>query len=394
MTAAIGIRRAAIALGAIFAAGAGGLFAAVLSDSSRPCPRSRQGRNSRGDRARSGVARRRFGFAVSDRKRQLRGRQLERQPQRQAGADRRARRRAAAIFPAPDRPHRDRRRAAGAADHQHRLQRRPQFELVGPRRNAGAQPAGRATPARRRSPKSASRTAPSSCATNPTRSSRRSRTSSSSLAWPSISKSFARHRPLRLAQRDRSTRPSASPTSPRRCGATRSGLKVRLAGAPLKFGFDGYLSHRPTLKIEGTLAADTSSLRETLRWAGAPPPPGGGFGRFALKAQTNVVGGTDRALGRPYRARRQFRRRRPDVRDRRPEDAARHARHRTARPHSLRLHRPADGQRRSRLGSQADHHRRLQRARCRSAPCRPRASSSAPSSSAAPRSPPTCAAIS
>ena len=66
----------------------------------------------------------------------------------------------------------------------------------------------------------------------------------------------------------------------------RSGLKVRLAGAPFKFAFDGIWSTRPTLKIEGTLAADAASLRETLRWAGLSRPlPGGGFGRFALKAQ-------------------------------------------------------------------------------------------------------------
>ena len=44
--------------------------------------------------------------------------------------------------------------------------------------------------------------------------------------------------------------------------------------------------------MEGTLAADAVSLRETLRWAGQQPLPGGGFGRFALKAQTNVVGTT------------------------------------------------------------------------------------------------------
>src|SRR5262249_59244642 len=56
--------------------------------------------------------------------------------------------------------------------------------------------------------------------------------------------------------------------------------------------FDGYISHRPTLKMEGTLAADTASLRDALRWAGQQPLPGGGFSRFALKAQTNVVGGT------------------------------------------------------------------------------------------------------
>ncbi len=72
----------------------------------------------------------------------------------------------------------------------------------------------------------------------------------------------------------------------------KSGLKIQLAGAPFKLGFDGYISHRPTLKMEGTLAADAVSLRDTMRWVGQHPPPGGGFGRFALKAQTNVVGGT------------------------------------------------------------------------------------------------------
>jgi AsmA protein len=42
--------------------------------------------------------------------------------------------------------------------------------------------------------------------------------------------------------------------------------------------------------MEGTLAADSPSLRDTLRWAAHRSPPGGGFGRFSLKAQTNVAG--------------------------------------------------------------------------------------------------------
>ena len=46
------------------------------------------------------------------------------------------------------------------------------------------------------------------------------------------------------------------------------------------------------MKIEGTLAADAPSLRDTFRWAGLRPLSGGGFGRFALKAKTNVSGGT------------------------------------------------------------------------------------------------------
>jgi AsmA protein len=49
---------------------------------------------------------------------------------------------------------------------------------------------------------------------------------------------------------------------------------------------------KPTVKIDGTLAADTASLRNALIWAGEKPLPGGGFGRFSLKARTNVVGGT------------------------------------------------------------------------------------------------------
>jgi AsmA protein len=43
--------------------------------------------------------------------------------------------------------------------------------------------------------------------------------------------------------------------------------------------------------MEGTLAADALSLRDSLLWAVRQAPPGGGFGRFALKAQTDVNGG-------------------------------------------------------------------------------------------------------
>ena len=68
--------------------------------------------------------------------------------------------------------------------------------------------------------------------------------------------------------------------------------EVAVSGTPLKLAFDGNLSHRPTLKIDGTLAADAASLRDTLRWAGLRALTGGGFGRFALKAKTSVSGGT------------------------------------------------------------------------------------------------------
>jgi AsmA protein len=40
------------------------------------------------------------------------------------------------------------------------------------------------------------------------------------------------------------------------------------------------------------VAADSGSLRDAMRWIGREPLPGGGFGRFALKAKTDVVGAT------------------------------------------------------------------------------------------------------
>jgi AsmA protein len=110
------------------------------------------------------------------------------------------------------------------------------------------------------------------------------------LAWPSISRSFAATGGFTWRQEQMAASISLTDFVAALEG-DRSGLKIRLAGAPLKFGFDGYISHRPTLKMEGTIAADASSLRDTLRWAGQQVPPGGGFGRFTLKAQANVVAG-------------------------------------------------------------------------------------------------------
>lgn len=112
-----------------------------------------------------------------------------------------------------------------------------------------------------------------------------------SLAWPAISKSFAATG--RFTWRGETV--DASVTLADFLAALvgeRSGLKVRLSGAPIKLAFEGHVSHRPTLKIDGTLAADTASLREAVRWAARKPLPDGGFGRFALKAQTSVTGGT------------------------------------------------------------------------------------------------------
>jgi AsmA protein len=112
-----------------------------------------------------------------------------------------------------------------------------------------------------------------------------------SLAWPAISKSFGATG--RFIWHDAPMDASLTLADfPAALAGNRSGLKLRVSGAPMKAAFEGAISLKPTLRIEGTLAADATSLRNTLVWAGQKPLPGGGFGRFAIKARTNVVGGT------------------------------------------------------------------------------------------------------
>jgi len=110
-----------------------------------------------------------------------------------------------------------------------------------------------------------------------------------SLAWPAIAKSFAATG--RFVWRDEPIDASVNIADLfAALIGDRAGLKIRLGGAPFKLAFDGHMSHHPTLKMEGTLATDTPSLRQAMIWAGQKPPPAGGFGRFALKAQTKVLG--------------------------------------------------------------------------------------------------------
>ena len=110
-----------------------------------------------------------------------------------------------------------------------------------------------------------------------------------SLAWPSISRSFAATGQFdwRGERVDGSVGVSDFLAA---LSGERSGLRARLASAPLKFAFDGTVANRVSLMMEGTLTADSTSLREALHWTGQPPPGSGGFGRFALKARANVVG--------------------------------------------------------------------------------------------------------
>src|SRR3954464_10333707 len=110
-----------------------------------------------------------------------------------------------------------------------------------------------------------------------------------SLAWPSISRSFAA-----TGQFDwRGERVDGSISAGgfvAVLSGDRSGIKARLFSAPLKLAFDGSVANRTSLMMEGTVTVDSLSLRNALRWMGQPVPGSGGFGRFALKARANVVG--------------------------------------------------------------------------------------------------------
>jgi len=112
------------------------------------------------------------------------------------------------------------------------------------------------------------------------------------LAWPSISRSFGATG--RFTWRDEPLDTSIGITDfYAALVGDRSGLKVRFNGTPIKLAFEGAISSRPSLKIEGTLAADSPSLREVMRWGGRPDLPGSrGFGPFALKAQTSLTNGS------------------------------------------------------------------------------------------------------
>jgi AsmA protein len=112
-----------------------------------------------------------------------------------------------------------------------------------------------------------------------------------SLAWPSISTSFGATG--RFLWRNETINASLTLGDfAAALSGNQTGVKLRLAGKPLKGAFEGTMSMKPTLKIQGTLAADTASLRNAMAWMGQRPLPGGGFGRFAINAKTDVTGGT------------------------------------------------------------------------------------------------------
>ena len=107
------------------------------------------------------------------------------------------------------------------------------------------------------------------------------------LAWPFISRSFAANG--RFVWNDKPVNVSLTLSDfVAALTGQHSGLKFRLSSMPLNVSFDGAASDQPTLKLEGTLAVDSPSLREALQWTGRHKLPFGGFGRFALRAQSSM----------------------------------------------------------------------------------------------------------
>ncbi len=110
------------------------------------------------------------------------------------------------------------------------------------------------------------------------------------VAWPSISRSFGATG--HLVWHDEPVEASLTLTDfLAALSGQRSGLKVRVTSAPLKVAFDGAAVAQPALRIEGALGVDAPSLRDAMRWTGRTKVPFGGFGRFALRAQSTIGGG-------------------------------------------------------------------------------------------------------
>jgi AsmA protein len=110
------------------------------------------------------------------------------------------------------------------------------------------------------------------------------------LAWPSISRSFGASG--RFVWHDEPIEASFTLGDfLAALSGEHSGIKVRVAGAPVKAAFDGAMSAQPTLKIDGTLSIETPSLRDALHWTDARRLPFGGFGHFALRGHSSMSGG-------------------------------------------------------------------------------------------------------
>lgn len=107
------------------------------------------------------------------------------------------------------------------------------------------------------------------------------------LAWPAISRSFAANGGFVWNNEPVNVSLTLSDFLAALTGQ-HSGVKFRLASAPLNVTFDGAATDQPTVKLEGTLGIDSPSLRQALQWTGRHKLPFGGFGRFTLRAKSDM----------------------------------------------------------------------------------------------------------
>ena len=157
-----------------------------------------------------------------------------------------------------------------------------------------------------------------------------------SLAWPQIAKSFAATG--QFVWHNEKVDASVSVADfPAALAGDNSGVKLRASAGVFKTAFDGAMSYEPSLKMDGTLAADAASLREVLRWSGNRSLPGGGVGRFALKSHASLAGGTIALSNLNIEPRRQRRRGRAFLRGDRPPVDLGNAGRRYTRPQPLRF---------------------------------------------------------
>jgi AsmA protein len=110
------------------------------------------------------------------------------------------------------------------------------------------------------------------------------------VAWPSISRSFGANGHFVWHDQPIEASLTLSDFLAALTG-DRSGVKVRLTSDPLNLAFDGSATDQPTLKIQGTLDVESPSLRDAMYWTGKSKLPFGGFGRFALRADSDIGGG-------------------------------------------------------------------------------------------------------
>ena len=66
-------------------------------------------------------------------------------------------------------------------------------------------------------------------------------------------------------------------------------LKMRLAAAPVRIGFEGEVGGRARASAAGTMTVESPSLRNLLRWIGQHPGSGVALGTFALKGEVRMT---------------------------------------------------------------------------------------------------------